>query len=87
MNKRHVGWDTVDRQVKKLITAVHNSDWKPDLIVGVVRGGTIPAVWMSNITGIESQMICSELQRQQDKESLPTCALPQEDRATRISKH
>ena len=57
MNKRYVGWDTVDRQVKRLITAVNNSDWTPDLIVGVVRGGTIPAVWMSNITGIESQMI------------------------------
>ena len=57
MNKRYVGWDTVDRQVKKLVTAVHNSDWTPDLIVGVVRGGTIPAVWMSNITGIEAQMI------------------------------
>ena len=57
MNKRYVSWDTVNGQVKRLVTAVHNSEWKPDLIVGVVRGGTIPAVWMSNITGIEAQMI------------------------------
>lgn len=56
MNKRHVGWDTVDRQVKRLINDIKNSEWTPDLIVGVVRGGAIPAVWMSNITGIPAEM-------------------------------
>ena len=56
MNKRYVGWDTVDRQVKRLINDIKNSEWTPDLIVGVVRGGTIPAVWMSNITGIPAEM-------------------------------
>jgi len=56
MNKRHVGWDTVDRQVKRLINEIKKSEWTPDLIVGVVRGGAIPAVWMSNITGIPAEM-------------------------------
>ncbi len=56
MNKRYVSWETVDRQVKRLINDVKNSEWTPDLIVGVVRGGAIPAVWMSNITGIPAEM-------------------------------
>ena len=56
MNKRYVSWDTVERQVKRLINDMNNSEWTPDLIVGVVRGGSIPAVWMSNITGIPAEM-------------------------------
>ena len=56
MNKRHVGWDTVDRQVKRLINDIKNSEWTPDLLVGVVSGGAIQAVWMSNLTGIPSEM-------------------------------
>lgn len=56
MNKRYIGWETVDRQVKRLINEVKNSEWTPDLIVGVVRGGTIPAVWMSNIMSVPAEM-------------------------------
>ena len=56
MNKRYVSWNTVNRQVKRLINDIKNSQWTPDLIVGVVRGGSIPAVWMSNITGIPAEM-------------------------------
>jgi hypoxanthine phosphoribosyltransferase len=56
MNKRYVGWDTVERQVKRLINDIKNSEWTPDLIVGIVRGGAIPAVWMSNITSIPAEM-------------------------------
>ena len=57
MNKRYIGWDTVDRQVKRLINDIKNSEWTPDLIVGVVRGGSIPAVWISNITEIPAEMV------------------------------
>jgi hypoxanthine phosphoribosyltransferase len=56
MNKRYVSWDTIDHQVRKVITAFKNDGFEPDLIVGVVRGGAIPAVWISNITGIPSEM-------------------------------
>jgi uncharacterized protein len=56
MNKRYVTWTTIDHLVGKVITAFKNDDFEPDLIVGVVRGGAIPTVWMSNITGIPCEM-------------------------------
>ena len=56
MNKRYVTWTTIDHQVRKVITAFKNDGFEPDLIVGVVRGGAIPAVWISNITGVPCEM-------------------------------
>ena len=56
MNKRYVSWDTIEHQVRKVITAFKNDDFEPDLIVGIVRGGAIPAVWISNITGVPCEM-------------------------------
>ena len=56
MNKRYVSWDTIEHQVRKVITAFKNDDFEPDLIVGIVRGGAIPAVWISNITDVPCEM-------------------------------
>jgi uncharacterized protein len=57
MNKVYYTWQDIDSQIKKLLIALKNDDWQPDLLVGVIRGGSIPAVWMSNITGIKTDMI------------------------------
>ena len=56
MNKRYVSWDTIEHQVRKVVTSIKNDDFEPDLIVGIVRGGAIPAVWISNITGVPCEM-------------------------------
>ena len=56
MNKRFVSWDTIEHQVRKVVTSIKNDDFEPDLIVGIVRGGAIPAVWISNITGVPCEM-------------------------------
>lgn len=56
MNKRYVSWDTIEHQVRNVVTSIKNDDFEPDLIVGIVRGGAIPAVWISNITGVPCEM-------------------------------
>ena len=39
-----------------MIVTINNlmfaDDWRPDYIVGLTRGGLVPAVMMSNMTGI-----------------------------------
>lgn len=37
----------IDAYVSKLCREISNSNWKPDYIVGLTRGGLIPAVMMS----------------------------------------
>ena len=41
INRFNVGIDTILQQIKK-------SEWMPDLIVGITRGGLIPAVYLSH---------------------------------------
>lgn len=74
INKRYVSWEIVDRHVKRLINDVKNSDWTPNLIVGVVRGGAIPAVWMSNIMKIPAEM--AKISFRDDTVKHPVLSLP-----------
>ena len=39
--------------VLDIISQMYSDDWRPDYIVGVTRGGLIPAVMMSHYTGIK----------------------------------
>ncbi len=74
MNKRYVAWTTVDQQVRKVITAFKNDGFEPDLIVGIVRGGAIPAVWISNITGVPCEM--AKVSFRDDVVKHPVLSLP-----------
>jgi hypoxanthine phosphoribosyltransferase len=38
--------------IETLAAAIENSDWKPDFIVGVGRGGLVPGCFLSHRTGI-----------------------------------
>ena len=39
--------------VLDIVTQMYHDEWRPDYIVGVTRGGLIPAVMMSHYTGIK----------------------------------
>lgn len=45
-----MGWDEVDKAVTALASAVKR-DFDPDVIVGIARGGLIPAVRLSHLLG------------------------------------
>lgn len=49
MNKRYISWDELHTQVKDLANQINNRSWIPDYIVGIARGGLIPAVILSHI--------------------------------------
>lgn len=48
-SKIHYTWDQLHEDTYKICKWVRDVDFKPDLIVGVVRGGAIPAVIASHI--------------------------------------
>ena len=43
--------------VLDIVTQMYHDNWRPDYIVGVTRGGLIPAVMMSHYTGIRMETI------------------------------
>ena len=53
MTKKHYyTWQDVEDMVSNLITKMYQDEWKPDYILGVTRGGLIPATMLSNKTDI-----------------------------------
>jgi hypoxanthine phosphoribosyltransferase len=52
MKKVFYSWIDVEHMVNSINNLMFQSDWKPDYIVGLTRGGLTPAVIMSNVTGI-----------------------------------
>ncbi|MFN4133944.1 MAG: phosphoribosyltransferase [Candidatus Hadarchaeales archaeon] len=50
MKKLFLNWEEVKKMVVSLAKKIKN-DFDPDVIVGVVRGGLIPGVWISHLLG------------------------------------
>jgi hypoxanthine phosphoribosyltransferase len=48
MNKEYITWNLYDHKVKGLIKQIDESTFKPDIVVGIMRGGMIPAVMISH---------------------------------------
>lgn len=42
-NRRQFGWKHVDKLVRKIILSIQRDDFKPDLVIGLGRGGAILA--------------------------------------------
>ena len=54
-------WDKVNRAVQDIAMGMYKDNWRPDYIVGVTRGGLVPAVMLSHMTGIPMHTLCVQL--------------------------
>jgi uncharacterized protein len=52
MTKIHYTWQEIETSINSIIVQMFKDEWKPDLIVGLTRGGLAPAVLLSNKTNI-----------------------------------
>lgn len=48
MNKKYFNWDTITSMSMKIATQIRKSNWRPDYVVGLTRGGLVPAVLLSH---------------------------------------
>jgi len=53
MKKTYISEQQIKSGVLDIIRQMLQDDWRPDYIVGITRGGLIPAVLMSHYTGIK----------------------------------
>ena len=56
-NKRYISNGQMQTGVLDIVTQMYHDNWRPDFIVGITRGGLIPAVMMSHYTGIRMETI------------------------------
>lgn len=52
IDKVHYTWKDVEHMIQVINNLMYADGWRPDYIVGLTRGGLVPAVIMSNMTGI-----------------------------------
>ena len=52
MSKRYYSNQDVEHQVHQILQGLANDNWRPDYIVGLTRGGLVPAVMMSQYLGV-----------------------------------
>ena len=52
INKKYYDYIHIHEMVNKISFQMYKDNWRPDYIVGLTRGGLVPAVVMSNILNI-----------------------------------
>ena len=52
VKKVHHSWSTVETWCAQLAIKILKSDWRPDYVVGLTRGGLTPAVMLSHLLSV-----------------------------------
>jgi hypoxanthine phosphoribosyltransferase len=72
IKKHYYSWADVEKMCVSIVNQMYKDNWKPDYIVGITRGGNVPATIISNMTGIRCEAIKVSL-RDDNSESESNC--------------
>ena len=61
-NIREYTWAGVEEAVNSIAMQMFKDEWRPDYIVGITRGGLVPAVLLSHATDIPMKTLCVQLE-------------------------
>ena len=54
-------WAKVNSAVQDIAMDMYKDNWRPDYIIGITRGGLVPAVLLSHMTDIPMHTLCVQL--------------------------
>ena len=57
IKKHYYTWTDVERMCVSIVNQMYTDNWRPDYIVGLTRGGNVPATIISNMTGIRCEEV------------------------------
>mgnify|MGYP000120517732 CR=1 FL=1 len=57
IKKHYYSWTDVERMCVSIVNQMYKDNWRPDYIVGITRGGNVPATIISNMTGIRCEAL------------------------------
>ncbi len=57
VNKHYYTWQDVETMCVNIVNQMYADNWRPDYIVGITRGGNVPATIISNMTGIRCEAL------------------------------
>ena len=69
MKKQLVTWTDVEHQVQEILRQMQRDEWMPDYVVGLTRGGLVPANMISQYLDIPMHTLKVKLRDHADTES------------------
>lgn len=69
MNKKTISYSSFKKYINKICHDINQSGWKPDYVVGLTRGGLLPAVMISHYYNIPCETLKICLRDNSDTES------------------
>lgn len=69
MIKKIYSWQDVESMCIDIVTQMTKQSWKPDYIVGITRGGNVPATIISNMLNVRCETLKVSLRDDSDVES------------------
>ena len=72
IKKHYYSWQDIETMCVSIVNQMYKDNWRPDYIVGLTRGGNVPATIISNMTGIRCEALKVSL-RDDDSGSESNC--------------
>ena len=57
MKKIYYSWQDVEKQAQEILRQIHLDSWRPDYVVGLTRGGLVPANLISQYLGCRMETL------------------------------
>jgi uncharacterized protein len=57
IKKHYYTWQDVEKMCVQIVTQMYADNWRPDYIVGLTRGGNIPATIISNMLNVRCEAL------------------------------
>jgi hypoxanthine phosphoribosyltransferase len=68
MKKLFLTWQDIEHRVQEVLRQIANDGWRPDYIVGLTRGGLIPATMISEYLDVKMHTLKVSLRDHEDTE-------------------
>ena len=57
MKKKYVSFKNVKEDIKNINSEINQTNWKPDIILSINRGGCVPGVFLSHIRDLDHEVL------------------------------
>ena len=57
IKKHYYSWQDVENSCTNIALQMYKDNWRPDYIVGITRGGNVPATILSNMLDVRCEAL------------------------------
>jgi len=78
MKKLWYSWHDIERMCHSLVNQMYGDGWRPDYIVGITRGGNVPATILSNMLDIPADSLLVSFRNNGNESNESNCIMAED---------